>query len=236
MIRVAMIGFGGIAKAVHFPAYKKLEEKGVAQLIAACDIEEKAFVGKAEINIGSSAADPKYTFVKYTDWREMLANEKVDMVDICLPTYLHADIACEVLEMGYHVLSEKPMAIDTESAQRMLASAEKSGKRLMIGQCLRFGNNYRYLKELIEKGTYGKVKAGMFRRFSSPPVWAWNNWYMDITKSGGAIQDLHVHDLDIIRYLLGDPEAVSCDTADFYAGDDVAYSRLHYKDGVTFLR
>lgn len=230
MIRVAMIGFGGIANAAHFPPYKKLESEGKARLVAVCDIDEARFHGKAKINIGESAEGLEKSFTPYTDWRKMLAAETVDMVDICLPTFLHAEVATEVLSMGYPVLSEKPMALNFAECQKMLEASQKSGKKLMIGQCLRFSNNYNFLKKAIEENTFGKLRTGIFRRFSAPPLWGWQNWYMDIQKSGGALQDLHIHDVDMIRYLLGEPQAVSCDTTDFYSGDDVVYSRLFYKD------
>lgn len=230
MIRVAIIGFGGIANGAHYPAYKKLEAEGVAKVVAVCDVDASRFGGSVAINIGSSDDSLERDFAPYTDWRKMLEKEDVDMVDICVPSFLHADIACGVLEMGYNVLSEKPMALDYSSCLKMLDAKKKSGKQLMIGQCLRFGANYNFLKQAIDENLFGKVKAGIFRRFSGPPLWGWNGWFMDITKSGGALQDLHIHDVDIVRYLLGEPEAVSCTTADVYSGDDIIYSQLHYKD------
>lgn len=234
MVKVAIIGFGGIANGAHFPAYKRLEAEGVAKVVAVCDVDENRFGGSVAINIGNSDDSLERDFTPYTDWRTMLENEDVDMVDICVPTFLHAEIACAVLEMGYDVMSEKPMAIDYDLCLKMLEAKEKSGKQLMIGQCLRFGANYNFLKKAIDENLFGKVKAGIFRRFSGPPLWGWNGWFTDITKSGGALQDLHIHDVDIVRYLLGDPQAVSCTTADVYSGDDIVYSQLHYKD-VTIL-
>ncbi len=230
MVKVAIIGFGGIANGAHYPAYKKLEAEGVAKVVAVCDVDENRFGGSVSINIGSSDDSLERDFTPYTDWRVMLQNEDIDMVDICVPSFLHADVACGVLEMGYDVLSEKPMALDYDTCLKMLETQKKSGKQLMIGQCLRFGANYNFLKKAIDENLFGKVKAGIFRRFSGPPLWGWNGWFMDGTKSGGALQDLHIHDVDIVRYLLGDPQAVSCTTADIYAGNDIVYSQLHYEN------
>jgi predicted dehydrogenase len=142
MVKVAIIGFGGIANGAHFPAYKKLEAEGVAKVVAVCDVDENRFGGSVAINIGNSDDSLERDFAPYTDWRTMLENEDVDMVDICVPSFLHADIACGVLEMGYDVLSEKPMALDYETCLKMIETQKKSGKQLMIGQCLRFGANY----------------------------------------------------------------------------------------------
>lgn len=230
MIKVAMIGFGGIANTAHFPPYKKLEEDGLAQLVAVCDTDEARFKGKTTINIGASDEGLERSFATYTDWREMLTHETVDMVDVCLPTFLHAEVVSAVLSMGYPVLSEKPMASTYADCRKMLDAAKKSGQQLMIGQCLRFSNNYNFLKKAITENTFGKLRTAIFRRFSAPPRWGWQNWYMDIEKSGGALQDLHIHDVDMVRYLLGEPLAVSCDTTDIYSGDDIAYSRMYYKD------
>lgn len=230
MIRVAMIGFGGIASGAHYPAYTRLEAEGKAKVVAACDLMPSRFESKMKINIGGADDSIQFAFNRYTDWHEMLEKEEVDMVDICVPTYLHADIAVEVMNLGYDVLSEKPMAINYEACLRMLEAAKKTGRKLMIGQCLRFGANYKFLKEAVEKGTFGKITAGVFRRLSPPPVWGWTNWYMDHERSKGAILDLHIHDIDIIRYILGEPDMVSCDTIDMYSGDDIAYSRLYYPD------
>lgn len=230
MIKAAIIGFGGIANGAHFPAYKKLEAQGVAKVVAVCDVDESRFGGSVAINIGSSDESLERDFTPYTDWREMLQKEDIDMVDICVPTFLHDEIANGVLEMGYDVLSEKPMALDYTRAMSMIETAKKTGKKLMIGQCLRFGAHYRFLKKAVDENLFGAVKGGIFRRFSGPPLWGWEGWFTDIEKSGGCLLDMHIHDVDIVRYLLGEPEAVSCNTVDLYAGDDIAYSRLHYKD------
>ena len=112
----------------------------------------------------------------------------------------------------------------------MINAAEKSGKKLMIGQCLRFSNKYNYLKKVISENTFGKVKSGVFRRLSSPPVWGWDNWFMDYNRSHGCILDMHIHDIDMIRYLFGEPESVSCFTQDIYSGKDIAHSTLSYSD------
>lgn len=230
MINVAIIGFGGIAKAAHFPSYVKLEQEGKAHLAAICDICPEQFTEKMEINIGGSEICLSDAVNKYTDWREMLKNEQIDMVDICLPTYLHAETTCEVLKMGYHVLCEKPMSLSYEECCRMIDAANQSGTKLMIGQCLRFSNKYNYLKKVVDENTFGKVKSGVFQRLSEPPVWGWDNWFMDYDRSHGCVLDMHIHDVDMIRYLFGEPESVSCCTQDIYAKKDLAHSRIRYPD------
>lgn len=230
MIKVALIGFGGIAKAAHLVAYLTLAQKGIVELVSVCDIVPERFEEKMEINLGGNDLELGENVRKYTDWREMLANEDVDIVDICLPTYLHADTTIEVLGMGYNVLCEKPMSLSYEDCCRMVEAANKSGKKLMIGQCLRFSNKYNYLKKIVEENTFGAVKTGVFRRMSGPPVWGWDNWFMDYNRSQGCITDMHIHDIDMIRYVFGEPTAVSCCTQDIYSRKDLAHSTLKYKD------
>jgi len=230
MTRVAIIGFGGIAQAAHMPGYLRLEQEGKIKLVAVCDVDASRFESKLEINIGGGEAGLSEDVHKYTDWKEMAEKEEFDMVDICVPTYLHADIAIEMLNRGYDVLSEKPMSLNYENCLRMCEAANKNGKKLMIGQCIRFSNQYNFVKDCVEKGTFGKLVTGVFRRLSPPPVWGFENWFMDYERSHGAILDLHIHDIDFIRHMLGEPQAVSCNTMDVYSGRDIAHSTLYYPD------
>jgi predicted dehydrogenase len=234
MLRVALIGFGGIAQSSHLPAYRNLQERGKVKLVAACDIDPKRFSTKMEINIGSAEDEEQMDFNKYSNWEEMLAQEEVDMVDICLPTFLHAEIAIELLNRGYNVLCEKPMALNYEQSSTMVEAANKAKGQLMIGQCLRFASAYTFLKDTIKAQTYGKPVSAVFRRMSGPPIWGWDNWYMDNARSRGCLLDMHIHDIDMARFLFGEPNAVSCTTKDFYSGDDIVFSRLMY-DGIDVL-
>jgi predicted dehydrogenase len=138
----------------------------------------------------------------------MLKTEDLDFVVIATPTYLHAEITKNALGHGVHVFCEKPMAYTVEQAESMIDAARNAGKKLMIGQCLRFWPAYVKLKEYIDSGAYGKVNRADFTRLSSTPLWSWQNWYLDHEKSGGAALDLHVHDVDMVNWLFGAPEAV----------------------------
>lgn len=232
MLKGALVGFGGIARMAHLDGWKTLEEKGLGKLVAACDIDENQFSKKTAINIGSS--DVQMELRRYTDLEQMLATEEIDVIDICVPTPLHASIACALLRRGYHVHCEKPMARTSGQCDEMIKAARESGSKLMIGQCLRFSNPYLFIKESIENNTFGKPLSAVFRRMSSPPVWASNNWYMDHKQSGGCLFDMHIHDIDMIRFLFGEPKAVSCVTRDVYSGDDIAHSRLIYDNLAVF--
>lgn len=103
-------------------------------------------------------------------------------------------------------------------------------KKLMIGQCNRFSAAHLLLKEYVDNKTFGKVRNVLFTRFSTTPDWGWENWFLDAEKSGGAILDLHIHDIDYARFVFGEPDAVSCYTEDITSKKDVVHSRLIYKD------
>ncbi len=231
MLHVGLIGFGGIAQA-HRAAYEKLAKEGApVKLLAACDIDPEQFKRRIEINLGASDVDPASKMACYTDLEEMLAREPLDLIDICLPTPLHAPYAIDMLGRGYHVLSEKPMARTSGLCQAMVDAAAKSRGQLMIGQCLRFFPQYEYLRGLVQQETYGKAISAVFERTSGPPRWAWENWFMDYERSGGCLLDMHIHDLDMARALFGEPEAVSCVTRDVQSRMDVVHSTLFYGDG-----
>ena len=226
MLKAAIIGFGGIAQS-HKNGYIKLEQEGKVKLVAACDIRKEAFEKIAEINLKSDITQ-KADFNCYTDLEEMLAKESIDFVDICVPTFLHKDLSVKMLNKGYNVLCEKPMALNSEDCKVMLEAEKKSGKHFMIAQCLRFFPGYEYLKECIDDRRYGKVISGFFQRLSPPPTWGWENWFMDGQKSGGCITDLHIHDIDMIRYLFGEPEAVSCRATSTISCYDTVQTALYY--------
>lgn len=208
MLKAGLIGFGGIAQA-HRKAYEHLAEQGKIELVCAYDIRQEAFEEKVEINLETESSDDR-NIRFYTDLEEMLKNEELDLVDIAVPSYLHRDYAIDMLKRGYNVMSEKPMALNFADCQKMLEAADGAKGHFMIGQCLRFYPQYVFLKDCIDSGKYGKVLSATFHRISSPPVWGWENWFMDYEKSGGCITDLHIHDVDMVRYLFGEPKAVSC--------------------------
>jgi predicted dehydrogenase len=229
MLNAAILGFGGIARS-HKKGYSILEKEGKAKLVAVCDIRPEAFEQKIEINMKSENAEAVNTFNCYTDLEEMLEKEQIDFIDICLPSFLHREYSVKLMEKGYNVLCEKPMALNSEDCEAMLAAEKKSGKHFMIAQVLRFFNEYEYLRTCIENNTFGKPLSAFFNRVSNPPIWGWENWFMDYGKAGGCITDLHIHDVDIVRYLFGEPKSVSCHAADACTKYDIVQTVFQYDD------
>lgn len=203
MLKAAILGYGGIAQS-HRLGYERLEkENAPVRLAALCDIDPSRFEN-----------DAARRYACYTDLETMLREEKPDIVDICLPTYLHMTYALQLLERGIHVQCEKPMGRTTAECERLLAAAEKGGAKLMIGMCLRFEPLYLPLKEMVDTGRYGRVLTARFDRVGTLPVTGFENWYWNYEKSGGAALDLHIHDVDMIQWLFGKPTAVRALTSD----------------------
>ena len=211
MIKVAMIGFGGIAGA-HRYAYWYYQRAGLpVRLVAAADVDPSKFTAITKINIAlRGEIVDELPFNTYTDWREMLEKEQPDLVDICLPTAFHKAVAIEAMERGFHVMCEKPMADTYEDCCEMVQVAEKTGRQLMIAQCVRFQPEYEYLQQAVVDGRYGKVLAATFGRYSPFPTWN-STWRIHAGRSGGCLPELNIHDIDVIQAIFGQPQTVSCD-------------------------
>lgn len=230
MLKVAILGYGGIARA-HRKGYEQLAEQGApVELVALCDIDESQFEKLVTINQGGDNNASSKSYRTYTDLEEMLAKEELDIIDICLPTYLHCEYTCKLLRRGYHVQCEKPMGLNQAQCDEMLCAARESGKKLMIGMCLRFDGLYCALKELIDSGKYGKVESVYMERLSAMPRWGYDGWFHDYDRAGGVAMDMHVHDVDMLRYLFGEPKAVSALTNDARTKCTTIHSRFHYDD------
>ena len=114
MLKVGLVGVGGISGA-HIPAW---EEMNNAELVAICDIRTERM---------EKYPDKRH----YTDFDEMLANEEFDIIDICLPTYLHADFAVKAMEKGINVITEKPISLKEEDIDRVYKTAEKNNVKFI---------------------------------------------------------------------------------------------------------
>ena len=212
MLKCALIGVGVMGRG-HLENYIRFMKEGFpVKLVAICDVDEKKLSGDAEkgnISAGTSEMDLS-VFNRYTSIDEMLkAETDLDFVDIALPTFLHAEISIKCMEAGLHVLCEKPMSLSAALCSKMIETSKKTGKKHMIAQCLRFFPEYEILKEYVDSGKFGKITGGYFFRGGGTPKWSWNNWLLTKEMSGGCLLDQHIHDVDMINYLLGKPDRVS---------------------------
>ena len=209
MVKVGILGIGFMGTA-HFRAYAAYRK---AKVVALSDLNPKRLSGDwSEIagNIeGSQAAGADLSKIHlHADPADLFADPDVDVVDITLPTFLHAKYAVAALEAGKHVVCEKPMAITLAECDKMIAAAKAARRQLFIAHCIRFWPEFAALKRIIDSGKHGKVLSAKFWRMSLTPVWSWDSWLLDETRSGGAVVDLHIHDTDFVHYLFGVPKAV----------------------------
>lgn len=218
MLKVGLIGCGFMG-AMHANCYKNIAD---VEIVALADIRKE----KAE----ELAVDTNATI--YGDGKDLIANAKVDIIDICLPTFLHAEYAMLAMEKVKYVFVEKPVALTVEEGKAMIAKAKETGCQVQVGQVIRFWDEYVELKKIVESGTYGKVVNANFRRLSPRPTWGWEDWLLDYALSGGAGQDLHIHDIDYALSLFGEPKT-------FYSvknavGEKNSYvnTLMHYGDFV----
>ncbi len=190
MLKIGLVGVGGISGA-HIPAWNAMED---TTLTAICDIRPERMEPYPE---------PHH----YTSIDEMLEKEELDILDICLPTYLHVPTAVKAMKKGIHVLSENPISLKEEDIELAYSTAKENNVCFMIAQVLRFWPEYELIKELYDSGKYGKLLSGYMGRLGSYPAWSWDNWMMDEKRSGLVPYDLHIHDLDFLVYAFGKPEA-----------------------------
>ena len=195
-LKVGVIGCGSIAKFRHLPEYEANKD---VEIVAVCDIIEERVKEFAE----------EYNAKGYTNYEELLADDSIDVISVCLPNYLHAPVSIAASNAGKHVLVEKPMATSREEAEAMIEAAKTSGKKLMIGHNQRFVSSHEKAKEIIASGEIGKIYS--FRTaFGHPGPEGWSvdgrdSWFFNKEEAFiGAMGDLGVHKSDLIRYILGE--------------------------------
>lgn len=128
MLKVAIVGCGGISRS-HLNSWKQIPE---AKIVGACDVRAE----KYQVFVDETGCNG------YLDFSAMLRREKPDIVDICLPTYLHADYAVKALKHGCHVLTEKPISLKMRDVDRVYSAARRANRRVMVAQVLRFWREY----------------------------------------------------------------------------------------------
>lgn len=196
MIRVGLAGCGFMGD-MHAACYQALQSMGV-QITAVADVRPSFALKIADL-CGAAV---------YPSAMDMIQQADIDVVDICLPTHLHTRHAVAAMERGLDVFVEKPICIHEDEMELLLQKERETGRKVQVGQVIRLWTEYMWLKDTVEKGTYGKFLSGVFQRLSSKPQWASEGWLHKPELSGGVAVDMHVHDVDFVRYLLGEPDQV----------------------------
>ena len=195
-VRIGIIGCGGIANGKHMPSLKKLPQ---VDMVAFCDIiEERAVKAAKEYGVEGASV--------YTDYKELLARKDIDVVHVLTPNRQHSFITVDALEAGKHVMCEKPMAINSAEAKKMLDAAKRTGKKLTIGYQSRFKPESRYLKQCIENGDLGEIyfaRAMAVRRRGVP---TWGVFLDAENQGGGPLIDIGTHALDLTLWEMNNYE------------------------------
>jgi predicted dehydrogenase len=163
---------------------------------------------------------------KCSDWSEIVRDSELDAVDICLPTDLHAPVAIDAMRAGKHVLCEKPLALTAADCDRMIAESEPRDRVLMAAQVLRFWPAYTYLERFVKLREYGETLSATFIRRCGVPDWS--RWLTDDSRSGGAVLDMLIHDIDQALWLFGTPDRIA---AKSLGGIDTVAATFIYPNG-----
>jgi UDP-N-acetylglucosamine 3-dehydrogenase len=194
-IGVGICGCGFIGR-IHAKAYKALA--GGATLRGVFDADPEKARSMAQ-ETGARAFD---------SFSELLVDESIAVVSICLPTFLHREHVERALDAGKHVLCEKPIALTTEDALAMIAAAQTARGRFMVGLTHRFYAENLLVQEAAASGRLGRVLSCSASRLGILPDWSAGGWLRDPALSGGAVTDLIMHDIDLCNWIGGEPRLV----------------------------
>ena len=223
MIRVALVGLGKMGLS-HLAIVRS---HPLVELVAVCDA--MGFM----VDILS-----RYTGIKtYTDYRQLLANEKLDALVVATPSRFHAEIVHAALERGLHVFCEKPFCLDLDEAKDLVARADSKRVVNQVGYHFRFVGSMREARRLVEAGAIGTVHHVRAEAYGPVVLRSkGTTWRARRVEGGGCLYDYASHAIDLLNYLVGPPTRVSAAvlrrifSADV---DDEVYATLHYDNGIT---
>ncbi|MDF2646426.1 MAG: gfo/Idh/MocA family oxidoreductase [Paenibacillus sp.] len=196
-LRVGLIGCGAILQRRHLPEY--LAHKDVV-IVSVCDPNlERAQEVARQFGIPNA----------YETHQQLLQSGGIDAVSVCTPNHLHSSVSIEAMELGIHVLVEKPMATSLKEAEAMIRTAKEQNVFLMVGHNQRFMPAHRKAKDILQSGKLGKVLSfSTIFGHSGPEHWSIdgkNSWFFNQEHAfSGALGDLGIHKADLIHWLLED--------------------------------
>ena len=194
MIKIGLLGAGMIG-STHINGFLSMNSN-IAVYKAVCDIDATK----------RSEFAQKYNLHAFSDLDGMLADPDIDMVDLCLPSFMHEEFAVKIARAKKHILIEKPIAFTFEAARNIFTTARENGVRVMVAQVLRFWPEYVKIKEICDSGALGEIITVYAARLGQMVTWV--DWYKDPAKSGETLMNLTLHDIDFLHYMLGKPISV----------------------------
>lgn len=196
-INFAVVGCGTISD-MHFNAIETIDD---AYLIGVFDTDQSA----------ADKAKEKYNCKKYDSYEQLLNDEKVDVVCICTPSFLHSSVALQALNAKKNVLVEKPLALNVEDCEKLIYCAKKMNVQLGVVSQLRFSDSVNYAKKALEKGLLGRItRADLYMKYYRPQeYYDTSNWRGTWQKDGGgALMNQGIHGVDLLLYLMGKVKSV----------------------------
>lgn len=192
-LRVGIVGAGDIARAQHLPGWQQLP--GVNVVAIADTVAPAAERAREEFHLERAV----------TDYRRLVDDPTLDVIDVCCPSALHAEVSIAALQAGKHVLCEKPLATSRGDAMAVLAAERASGKRLMVAQQLRFDPRTTALRQGLEQLPLGHVYYARGQWLRRRRVPGRPGFTQKALSGGGPLYDLGVHMLDLGWWLMGCP-------------------------------
>jgi predicted dehydrogenase len=206
MARIGIVGIGFMGM-IHYLAAAK---SAGARVAAICSRDPKKLAGdwtQIQGNFGPRGTMMDLEGVAgYAEFDALLADPRIDLVDLCVPNDSHGKMAIQALKAGKHVLVEKPIALSTSEADAMLSAATDAGKLLMVGHVLPFFPEFAFAAEAARSRRFGALRAAHLTRIISKPDWS--SGIADPNRSGGPAIDLHIHDTHFVGLVCGVPRAV----------------------------
>ncbi len=196
-LKIGVIGCGAIAQNGHLPFYNNK-----VKLYAADTSPERLKEVSSSFTIERC----------YSDYEDMLQNEELDGVSICLPNSLHAKATINAANRGIHILCEKPMALTLNDAKEMNDTCRENSVILMVNFTNRFMDGPRKVKELLEEDVIGEPYSIRVRYVHAGPYnnWAKSDWFYNVGQAGGgALMDMGIHGIDMCHFLMGPIKSVS---------------------------
>ena len=191
-MNIGLVGLGFIGKT-HLDAYNTIKGCNVKAIYTRS--------GKGNKNVTNDFRG--YITSVYED---LLTDQDIDVIDICLPTFLHEEYMIKAAQAGKHIICEKPLTLTVASARRIMQVVNENNVQLHVGHVVRFWPEYKLIKTMSEEVSLKDIEIVHAKRLGQVPNWS--SWFQDPEKSGGALFDLHIHDIDFTTYLLGEVSTV----------------------------
>ncbi len=207
---IGIVGLGFMGRT-HLAAWSRAAAEGrPCRVVAVCDRDPARKLEQAargNLDLDRNTQPVKTSDIRpYRVFDELLADPDVAAISLCTWTDTHVELALAALRAGKHVLVEKPLARSTAEARPLVEAARSAGPLCMPAMCMRFWPGWRWLIERVREQTFGPLRAITLSRIGSMPDWSC--FYADRSRSGGALLDLHIHDVDFLCALFGPPRRV----------------------------